>query len=156
MKTEKFTISLTDLTSIRRLQRELEKKAKKLKDQADEITRRLSIEAANEASKHFSEGVMVESTGAGVLATGDSVVFEEFGAGSRISDPFPGGADVSFEIRRGAYSDLNGGEYAQSGYQQWHYGGEVYEYITPGNGLFYASETVKDHAAEIAEEVLKT
>lgn len=125
------------------------------KEIAPEIERRLSIEAAAEAAAHFGEGVTVTPTEHGVAASGEDVVFQEFGAGARISDPYPGGADVGFEIRRGAYSDLHEGEYAQTGYEYWHHGGERYEYVTPGNGLFYGMEKAREEAGRIAKEVLK-
>lgn len=140
--------------------REIERAAKELRDyaaslsvRAMELDRKLSEEAANEARAHYSGAVTVEPTDRGVMAYGQEVVFEEFGAGARISDPFPGGADVSFEIRRGAYSDLHNGEYAKSGYEAWHHNGERYEYVTPRNGLFYGMEQARSMAADIAEEV---
>lgn len=129
--------------------------AKHLKDCETAITERLSEIAAEEAAEHFDEDVTVTPTANGVLATGPSVVFQEFGAGARVSDPFDGGADVSFEIRRGAYSDLHDGEYAQSGYEMWHHDGIEYRYVTPGNGLFYGMMKAREEAPNIAKEVLR-
>lgn len=129
--------------------------ARKLEEGTGRIEERLSEVAADEARTHFDGDVSVEALPNGVRASGESVVFQEFGAGARISDPFPGGADVGFEIRRGAYSDLHGGEYAQSGYESWHYRGEEYRYVTPRNGLFYGMMKAKEESANIVREVLE-
>lgn len=124
-----------------------------IRDSATKITSRLSEIAADEARERYDDDVFVYATDHGVIATGESVVFQEFGAGARISDPYDGGADVDFEIRKGAYSDLYGGEYAQSGYQQWHHNGEEYKYVTPRNALFYGMEAARAAAPRIAGEV---
>lgn len=141
--------------SIKNAADELKKYAKHLRDCESHIAERMSEEAAEEAAEHFDEDVSVEALANGVRATGNSVVFQEFGAGSRISDPFPDGADVDFDIRRGAYSDLHNGEYAQTGYEMWHHDGLEYRYVTPRNGLFYGMMHARDRAKDIAKEVLK-
>lgn len=151
---KKISFSL-DPASIQQAAKELEAYAKKLRDSELWIDQRLNQIAADEARQHYDGNVAVAAMDHGVMAAGESVVFQEFGAGSRISDPFPGGADVDFEIRRGAYSDLHEGEYAQTGYEYWHYRGERYEYQTPRNGLFYGMEKAKDEAAQVVREVLE-
>ena len=135
------------------LANELRRYANEMQSMADEMNQRLCRVAAEEAREHYSSDVQVEEIENGVIATGESVVFEEFGAGARISDPFPGGADVNFEIRQGAYSDLHEGEYARSGYEMWHHAGEEYRYVTPTNALFYGMEKAKEEAGKIAREV---
>ena len=150
----KISFSL-DPKSIQEAADELMEYSKKLRRAEFMIDQKLSQIAAEEAGKHFDGDVTVSALDHGVMATGESVVFQEFGAGSRISDPFPDGADVDFEIRRGAYSDLNGGEYAQTGYEYWHHNGERYEYQTPRNGLFYGMMAAKENAAEAVKEVLE-
>ena len=132
----------------------LRKYAKKLEQSTDEIDRRLSEIAADEARPRYRGGVAVTAEEHGVAATGKSVVFQEFGAGATISDPFPDGADVSFEIRRGSYSDLHEGPYMQSGYEYWTFGGRRYEYVEPTNALFYGMMEAKERAAEVVREVL--
>lgn len=149
----KATVHL-DPAELEQLAYELRRYAQHLRDSEAVITERLSEEAAKVASSLYSGEVTVEPTARGVTATGPGVVFEEFGAGARISDPFPGGAGVSFEIRRGAYSDLNEGEYQATGYEYWHHDGELYRYVTPRNALFYAKEHVKEIAPQIVREVL--
>lgn len=152
VRMRKIRISLNP-SDLDELAKQLRQYAKQLPEMADEMTARLSEEAATVARQHFSNDVTVDATANGVTATGESVVFEEFGAGARISDPFPDGADVDFEIRRGAYSDLHNGEYSQTGYQYWHHDGERYEYVTPRNGLFYGMQAAREKIKEIAEEV---
>lgn len=142
-------------SSIRSAANELKKYADHLKACESHIAERLSDEAAEEAAEYFDDGVSVEALANGVRATGESVVFQEFGAGLTISDPFPDGADVSFQIRRGAYSDLHQGEYAQTGYELWHHDGIEYRYVIPKHGLFYAMMRAKERAKDVAKEVLK-
>ena len=148
----RISVSL-DPRDFKDLADELRRYANSMQDLADEVSRRLSEVAADEARSHFSSDIQVEAIEDGVVATGESVVFEEFGAGARISDPYPGGADVDFEIRRGAYSDLNEGEYARSGYELWHHNGDEYRFITPTNALYYGMEQAKEEAGKIAREV---
>lgn len=149
-------ISMTlDPESIKKAAKELKDYAKHLRLAENEISLRMSQTAAEEARTHYDSDVAVEATTHGVLAAGDSVVFQEFGAGARISDPFEDGADVGFEIRRGVYSDLHHGEYAQSGYESWHYRGVEYRYVTPTNALFYGMMKAKEEGPKIAKEVLK-
>lgn len=147
----KISVSLGHLD---RAVRQLEKYAKKLEQCPEEIDRRLSEIAADEARTHFRGGVTVSAEPHGVIATGDSVVFQEFGAGARISDPFPDGADVDFEVRRGAYSDLHEGPYAESGYEYWTFGGRRYEYVTPTNAMFHGMMEARAQAGAVVKEVL--
>lgn len=147
-----ITVSL-DPKDIDELAKQLRKYAGEMQEMAGRVTERLSEIAADTARELYSEEIAVEATGNGVVATGESVVFEEFGAGARISDPYPGGTDAGIEIRRGAYSDLHGGEYAKTGYDHWHHAGEVYRYVTPTNALFFGMEKARDEAGRIAREV---
>lgn len=142
-------------TSIEKAAEQLRQYAKRLREASDEIDSRLSTEAAEETATHYDADIMVEALEHGVRASGESVVFQEFGAGARISDPFPDGADIGVDIRRGSYSEMNMGEYWQSGYEQWHYGGEEYHYVTPTNALFYGMTRAKERAAEVTREVLR-
>lgn len=149
----KISIGLS-ADSIEKAAKQLADYARGLRFAAGEIDHSLSVIAAEEAASHFDENVSVAALEHGVMAVGDSVVFQEFGAGARISDPYPDGADVGFEIRRGAYSDLHEGEYAQTGYQYWHHDGEIYQYVTPTNGLFHGMMAAKERAAKVAKEAL--
>jgi len=150
----KISMSL-DPASIAAALNRLEVYRERLEAAPDEIDRRLSEIAAETAEAYYSPSVTVTAEEHGVRASGDDVVFQEFGAGARISDPYPGGSDVSIEIRRGAYSDLVGGEYAQSGYEAWHYGGREFRYVTPRNALFYGMEAAREKAAEVSREVIR-
>ena len=114
----------------------------------------LSEVAAEEAREHYTPDIVVTTGEGAVSASGENVVFEEFGAGARISDPFPGGTDADMEIRRGAYSDLVGGPYAENDYEYWMHDGERYEYVTPTNALFYGMEAARGQAAEKASKIL--
>lgn len=143
-----------DPREIRKAAQALREYAAKLEDSTEEIQSELCRVAAAEAAKHFDEDVTVTPAGDRVIAEGESVVFQEFGAGARISNPYPDGGDVGIEVRRGAYSDLHEGEYAQTGYEYWHHDGERYEYVTPRNGLFYGMMQALEDAPDIVREVL--
>lgn len=149
----KMKVSL-DPKSIRDAENKLWELVSKLSQCSDDIASELCKRAANEAAKHFDGDVTVMPAGDRVIAEGESVVFQEFGAGSRISNPYPDGGDVSFEVRQGAYSDLHEGDYAQNAYEFWHHGHEEYEYIEPRNGLFYGMMQAIDDAPEVTREVL--
>ena len=151
---EKIRMTL-DPDSIAKAAKQLRDYAKKLKASTLWIDQRLNQVAADEARTHFDGDVTVIPQDHSVVAMGPGVVFQEFGAGSRISDPYPGGASVDFDIRRGAYSDLHQGEYAQSGYEMWHYNGEEYRYVTPTNALFHGMMKAREEAAQIIREELE-
>ena len=141
------------LDKLQKLADELLRLADRIDKAPKSVNAMLVAAAAEEARNHYSDRITVEETENAVRATGNSVAFEEFGAGARISDPFPDGADVDFEIRKGAYSDLHEGEYAKSGYESWHHGGEEYKYVTPTNALFYARERAIAEIPEAANEL---
>ena len=151
---KKLTAELSQ-RSLQKLADDLMEYARRLETAEEEIVQRMSTEAAAEAGKYFSEGVSVFPNGHGITANGESVVFEEFGAGATVRDLFPGGADVSFEIRRGAYSELHHGEYEQTGYEYWHHHGQRLTHVDAGNGLFYGMEAARSSAPEIVKEVLE-
>lgn len=141
--------------SIRDAAEMLESYANRLKNAAEAIQTELCKTAATEAARHFDGDVTVMPAGDRVTATGESVVFQEFGAGAAVRDPYPDGAEVDFEIRRGAYSDMMGGEYAQTKYEYWHHDGEKYTQVVPVHGLFYGMMAAKDAIPEIVKGVFK-
>lgn len=141
--------------SIRKAADKLRAYAKRIESAGNEIDRRLSEIAAEEAASHFGPEITVEALDHGVRATGEEVVFQEFGAGSAVMDPFPGGADIGIEIRQGSWSDAHQGEYARSGYEMWHHNGVEYRYIVPTNAMFHGMMKAKEMAGEVAREVLK-
>ena len=148
----KISVSLGNLD---RAVKQLERYAKKLESSTDEIDRRLSEIAADEARERYRGGIAVTAEEHGVTATGDSVVFQEFGAGATVVDPFPGGADVtSIEIMQGSYSRERRGPYWASGYESWEFGGRAYTQVEPTNALFFGMLEAKDRAGEVAREVL--
>lgn len=143
-----------DPKEIRKAAQALREYATKLEDSTEEIQSKLCRVAAAEAAKHFDEDVTVTPAGDRVIAEGESVVFQEFGAGARVFNPYPDGGDVGIEVRQGAYSDLHYGEYAQNAYEFWHHDGKVYEYVEPRNGLFHGMMQALEDAPDIVREVL--
>ena len=86
MSIRKFSATLSP-ASLKQLAKDLRTYAAELRLDAVEISHKLSEVAADEARAHFSPNVTVTAGENGVIAVGQSVVFEEFGAGARISDP---------------------------------------------------------------------
>ena len=90
-----------------------------------------------------------------IVATGDSAIIAEFGAGDATLDPsmlFNGSPPVP--VYPGAYSELVGsGEYAATG--KWHFGGKEYREVAPRQGLYQAKQYIIDNAEQIAKEVIE-
>lgn len=142
-----------DPADLERMADELRAYAAKLRESGPKISEKLCEIAAEEARGHFSAGIAVDHTENKVIATGDYAIFQEFGAGAAVSDPFPGGSDVSVDIRFAAYSEKNGGELFRT-QEYWHFGGKEYREVVPTHGLFHGMERARAEAGKIAREVL--
>lgn len=96
-----------------------------------------------------------------IVATGDSAIIAEFGAGDDTLDPsafFNGTPPVP--VYPGSYSELVGsGEYADKGY--WHFGGKTFYgepdflRVMPRQGLYKAKQYILENAEKIAKEVIE-
>ena len=144
-----------DPGDLSRMADELRAYAAKLRESGPKISERLAEVAAEEARGHFSAGIAVDHTENKVIATGDYAIFQEFGAGAAVEDPFPGGSDVSVKIDFAEYSRKNGGELFRT-QRSWHFGGKEYFYVTPTHGLFHGMEKARAEAGKIAREVLNS
>lgn len=98
--------------------------------------------------------------GVSIVANGKAVVFLEFGAGAAVNTGNRYADQMPFEVARGSYSDQNvgydgrtPGEYARSGYRQWHFGNTVLTEVQPRNGMEKAYEAVMTSIYRVAREV---
>ena len=88
-----------------------------------------------------------------IRASGDAVVFFEFGAGKATDSGERYAKEMPFRVEVGSYSDENGGEFAASGYQFWHFGGRPYSEIKQRPGMLRAYEAIKMAIPETAKRV---
>ena len=90
-----------------------------------------------------------------IVATGDSAIIAEFGAGDATLDPFNLFSGMPpVPVYPGSYSELVGsGQYAEYGY--WRFGGEIYTKVEPRQGLYKAKQYILENAEKIAKEVIE-
>ena len=153
MKTFRAQLDPADLS---RMADDLRAYAAKLRESGPKISERLAEVAAEEAKGYFGSHITVYADENKAIALGDYAIFQEFGAGAAVEDPFPGGSDMTVRIEQGAYSDEHEGEYTRTGYQYWHFGGRKYTEVVPTHGMFHGMEKARAEAGNIAREVLNS
>ena len=118
---------------------------------------RVLEEGRKAASEAFGSAVVltiaqVNETTYDLIANGKALMFLEFGAGTTVEpDGFEG--QVPFRVAVGSYSDAHEGEFAKSGYEYWHFGGQKYTHITPRHGMLKAYTAIKESIVRIGKEV---
>lgn len=137
----------------------IESKTKEIAERAAAHTAFVATMLYGEAA-YYDAGVDaqvdVEPTADGytVRATGDDVVFLEFGAGVT-TDPL---ADSKVEsstipLTEGSYSATHGMYYINNGY--WYYKGQRISGVLPSNAMWLAREDTINQLPQIANEVFK-
>ena len=150
-----------DVGSIIQAQREQERILKEFDEKVDRFLKEVAKIGERAAQSAYGNAVTVSvaeiENGYEIRADGKSVVFIEFGAGSAVNPANRYANEVSaqggFEIRKGSYSDMNGGEYAQTGYHFWHFGGVQYTKVEPRNGMQKAYEAIAREMKDVAKAV---
>lgn len=139
------------ISEIERIQKDFEKKCNEFMDRIANI----GVAMAQSA---FGSSVIVEAVpiknGFRIVASGETIGFLEFGAGSATSpDIFE--QEVSYEVAPGSYSKSadGSGEYAATG--KWHFGGVEYQFVAPSHGMYQAYEEIIRCAEQEARSVFK-
>lgn len=91
--------------------------------------------------------------GFSISANGDAIAFLEFGAGAATDSANRYAQQMPFEVRKGSYSEENHGEYAQTNYQYWHFGGVEYTEIVPRGGMQKAYEAIRGVTRSEAQRI---
>ena len=155
-----ITIDLNNKESIQAAEDQLRAYAAELDDKAKEICVRLADRGAARATFDYASvplerndvEVVSEETdsGAKVTATGETVLFLEFGAGARMGygHPDPQGFGPGTYPGKGHWDDPKGWWIPKE-----HGGGHTYG-NPPAMGMYNASREMRDRAQEVAEEVL--
>jgi len=89
-----------------------------------------------------------------ILGNGKGICFLEFGAGAATDESHPFADNVSFQVKRGSYSDSHNGMYAQTGYDHWYFGGVKYSETKQRAGMYEAYKAITQQVYDIAKEVL--
>ena len=112
--------------------------------------------AAAEATYGSAVTVTVEKTGDGaysILASGDPVVFFEFGAGNATDASERYAGAMPFRVAKGSYSEANEGMYQATGYRFWVFGGRKYTEIRQRPGMLRAYEAIMQEIPKAAKRV---
>lgn len=95
-----------------------------------------------------------------IHAAGKGVVFLEFGAGDTVDDGNRYASMMPFEVRSGAFSEINSQQYVMTqqvfGQGFWEFGGVKYTQITPRNGMQKVWDTLVSEWRDIAKRVFET
>lgn len=107
--------------------------------------------------EEYDVSCIVNGNNAMIIATGDNVVFLEFGTGVGVIDKTE---EFGMEtaglppIYSGSWSETEGsGVFARHGY--WHYNGHFYAQTMATQGFYFASKEIRDKAVEEAKRVFK-
>ena len=156
-------IDIGDVASIQAAADQLHAYAASLDAKAKEICERLAAIGATRASLDYARvplhgfrdvSISVEETDKGykILASGESVLFLEFGAGKRMGygHPDPGDFGPGTFPGKGHWDDPHGWWIPKE-----HGGGHTYG-NPPAMGMYNASREIRDMIQQVAEEVLKS
>ena len=148
-----------DPSSVAMAQKRLDDAMNDFDKKVDEFLFRLAAIGQRAAQGAYGNAiaVTVEKAPDGFIlrASGDAVVFFEFGAGSRTDPSNRFAKEMPFEVRRGSFSDSKNppGPYARSGYRSWEFAGVRYEYVEPRNGMEKAFEAMIRDVQTLAKAV---
>ena len=103
--------------------------------------------------------VKTEKTAKGykITASGEDVLFIEFGAGDAAGSENANYKAVPASARPGSWSEAHGGQYALTkktgGQGYWFFGGHLYTEVKPSPAFYYAYEYMLQSLPQIAREV---
>lgn len=157
MRTIEISLSKT---SIQKAINELERTKKRLMKKLKIVAERLAQEGARAAEAAYGSPVAVSveeiEDGYAILASGDAVVFLEFGAGDATDSGHPYAKALAPEgvaVVRGSWSREHANQYATQGW--WLFGGIRMTEVIPRRGLLMASQEMSQVADRICREVFE-
>ena len=149
MRHKTIPLDPLDVTSIIRAQRELHAEMEDFDKKVEEFIQRLAEIGQRAAQGAYGSAISVTTQktadGVALIASGEAVVFFEFGAGSRVDTGNRFAKDMPFEVSSGSWSrsDEGSGQFAAKG--EWEFppgSGMIWEYIQPRNGMEKAYEAM--------------
>ena len=159
----KINVNLFDPKQIDSAIRRIEKTSKAIETLSNTLAEKLAkigCEVVSEEytamadfyeSKPFVVETIKTDEGYAIIATGENVMFLEFGAGDMVEDYEHPEADLP-PIESGEWSRTEGsGVYDRHGF--WHYRRKLFRGTYATKGFYYASEEMKEQAVKIAKEV---
>ncbi|MBQ6479731.1 MAG: hypothetical protein IJI45_01310 [Anaerolineaceae bacterium] len=159
MANHKIVIDINDPKTINAAIRELDKIQKKFDAKVDKFLEEIAEIGRNAAQQEYgTKAVTVtkEPTGDGgwvIRASGDAVVFFEFGAGKATDATERYAGEMPFPVHVGSYSIANGGEFAATGFEVWHFGGQPYHEVEQRPGMLRAYEAIMQEIPNVAKRV---
>ena len=102
------------------------------------------------------KGVMAEETGntLKITASGEDVLFIEFGAGDQAGSENGSYDAVPASARPGSWSEGHAQMYSRYGF--WVFGGHIFHEVPPSPAFYYAYEYMVQNLPHIAEEVFNS
>lgn len=135
-----------DPSSIARAEREINKLMKEFDRKVDTFIKEIAKIGQQAAQGAYGSAIDVTveeiDNGVAISANGKAVAFLEFGAGSMTNSSNRYAFEMPFLVYRGSYSDETQGEYQETHYNYWHFGGKEIEYVEPRNGMQKAYEAM--------------
>lgn len=99
--------------------------------------------------------VKTEPTKSGykITASGEDVLFIEFGAGDRAGSENGSYDAVPASARPGSWSETHAQQYSKQGY--WYFGGHKFTTVAPTPAFYYAYEYMVQNLPQIARDVFR-
>ena len=88
-----------------------------------------------------------------ITASGEDVLFIEFGAGNAAGDENGKYDAVPSVVRKGSWSEGHAQQYSTLGY--WYFGGHKFTTVAPSPAFYYAYEYMVQNLPQIAKDVFK-
>ncbi len=158
MANHRIDIDPMDPKSIDQAVKDFNKISKDLDKKIDRFIAALVKIGKEAAKKTYGGAISVTSEQTGdtewvIKASGEAVVFFEFGAGSATDAGHRYAGEMGFPVHRGSYSEENGGMYQATGYRFWVFGGRPYTEVRQRPGMLRAYEAIKQAIPETAKRI---
>lgn len=154
----RITIELSE-AGIANAIRELEQYRDDVENAVQDVEHRLAVIGRDKAEDNYAGSyntlagntdVTVEAEGSKVVASGEDLMFNEFGAGTTAGQhPWAGKAPV--DVSPGSWSATHAQEFTQRG--RWYYNDVRYTNIFPSRSLYLAFSYMRQNVQRIAREV---
>ena len=131
---------------------------RKLKEIAEKLCK-IGEPIIRQIHGHHADSITTEPTANGyvITASGQDVMFIEFGAGDAAGSENGLYEAVPAEARPGSWSEAHGGPYAlhkkTTGQGYWFFAGHLYTEVRPSPAFYYAYEYMVQNLPQVAREV---
>ena len=145
----------TNPASIRRAERRFKAEKRRFEQKVDEFLAEIAELGRSEAESGYGGVISVTvepiANGYAIIASGEGIVFLEFGAGDTVNSGNIFAGQTGVDVRSGSYSETHAQQYSTAGF--WLFGGVKYTEVRPRNAMQGAWDKVLSEWRDVAERV---